>query len=362
MDIVIERFQRMNPQVFTGDDSSEDADSWLQKITGLFDRVQYDDELRLSLVTLQLRKDAERWWRGATSTLLETGVGITWDSFCETFRQEYVPESYVNAREQELIIWSRARCLSTQTTQKQEKKYEVKPQYEELSKQLIMQHAIINAMKCMRDIKGRIARPVNQLANHINRASIPRTVYQPGKSSVRDLQSPSAHHSSVVFRHNQSVCHHSDDSVGLFRHDTSVGQSQRGSKSGHQSICQSSSRCMNVCQFNIQCTMHTIQYVKTECKTQSIHKLYHVNHRNISADFTTSITAMFTLKAVKSAQFVPPTADFYLNRYNKARQFQPAPTSFHLAPSTTAEAILNIKFVKEAYTQFISSSNLNFNT
>ncbi|KZV34184.1 hypothetical protein F511_35919 [Dorcoceras hygrometricum] len=38
------------------------------------------------------------------------------------------------------------------------------------------------------------------------RASIPRTVYQPGKSSVRDLQSPSAHHSSVVFRHrNQSV-------------------------------------------------------------------------------------------------------------------------------------------------------------
>ncbi|KZV16852.1 eukaryotic translation initiation factor 4G-like [Dorcoceras hygrometricum] len=242
------------------------------------------------------------------------------------------------------------------------KKYEVKPQYEELSKQLIMQHAIINAMKCMRAIKGRIARPVNQLANHLNRASIPRMVYQPGKSSVRDLQSPSAHHSSVVFRHNQSVGHHSDDSVGLFRHDTSVGQSQRGSKSGHQSICQSGSRCMHVCQFNIQCTMHTIQYVKTECKTQSIHKLYHVNHRSISADFTTSITAMFTLKAVKFAQFVPPTADFYLNRYNKTRQFQPAPTSFHLAPSTTAEAILNLKSVKETHIQFISSSNLNFNT
>ncbi|KZV55054.1 hypothetical protein F511_11822 [Dorcoceras hygrometricum] len=132
-----------------------------------------------------------------------------------------------------------------------------------------MQHAIIDAMKCMRAIKGRIARPVNQLANHLSRASIPCTVYQPGKSSVRDLQSPSSHHSSVVFRHNQSVGHHSDDSVGLFRHDRSVGQSQRGSKS-----------------------------------------------------------AMFTLKAVKSAQFVPPTADFYLNRYNKARKFQPAPTSF----------------------------------
>ncbi|KZV44251.1 hypothetical protein F511_43005 [Dorcoceras hygrometricum] len=172
-----------------------------------------------------------------------------------------------------------------------------------------MQHAIINAMKCMRAIKDRIARPVYQLANHLSRDSIPRTVYQPRKSSVRDLQSPSAHHSSVVFRHNQSVGHHSDDSVGLFRHDTSVGQSQRGSQSGHKSICQSGSRCMHVCQFNIQCTMHTFQYVKTECKTQSIHKLYHVNHRSILADFTTSITAMFTLQAIKSAQFVPSTAD-----------------------------------------------------
>ncbi|KZV27756.1 hypothetical protein F511_38288 [Dorcoceras hygrometricum] len=38
MDVVIARFQRMNPQVFNGDDSSEDADSWLRNITGLFDR------------------------------------------------------------------------------------------------------------------------------------------------------------------------------------------------------------------------------------------------------------------------------------------------------------------------------------
>ncbi|KZV17564.1 sn1-specific diacylglycerol lipase beta-like [Dorcoceras hygrometricum] len=93
-----------------------------------------------------------------------------------------------------------------------------------------MQHAKIDAMKCMTANKGRIARPVNQLENHLSRASIPRTVYQPGKSLVRDLQSPSAHHSSVVFRHNQTVGHHSDDSVGLFRHNSSVGQSQRGSQ------------------------------------------------------------------------------------------------------------------------------------
>ncbi|KZV53107.1 hypothetical protein F511_05683 [Dorcoceras hygrometricum] len=61
-------------------------------------------------------------------------------------------------------------------TQKQENKYEVKPQYEELSKQLIMLHAIINAMKCIRSIKDWIARPVYQLANHLSQPLYPHGV------------------------------------------------------------------------------------------------------------------------------------------------------------------------------------------
>ncbi|KZV33819.1 hypothetical protein F511_28727 [Dorcoceras hygrometricum] len=94
---------------------------------------------------------------------------------------------------------------------KQENKYEVKPQYEELSKQLIMQHAIINAMKCMRVIKDRIARPVYQLANHLSQPLYPHGV-----------------------------------SIGEIIDTTHVGQSQRGFQSGHQSICQSGSRCMHI--------------------------------------------------------------------------------------------------------------------
>ncbi|KZV36661.1 hypothetical protein F511_26668 [Dorcoceras hygrometricum] len=61
------------------------------------------------------------------------------------------------------------------------RKYEVKPQYEEPSKQQIMRHAI------------------NQCYEIHESYQKNRTV---------------SHHSSVVFRHNQSVCHHSDDSVG----------------------------------------------------------------------------------------------------------------------------------------------------
>ncbi|KZV41534.1 hypothetical protein F511_06572 [Dorcoceras hygrometricum] len=117
-------------------------------------------------------------------------------------------------------------------------KYKVKPQYEELSKQLNMQHAINQCYEYMRAIKDRIARPASQLEIISIEPLYHAQQVSRWNSSVRDLQDPSAHHSSMVFRHDKSVGHHSDDSVGLFRHNKSVGQSQRGSQSGHQSICQ----------------------------------------------------------------------------------------------------------------------------
>ncbi|KZV15755.1 myosin-15-like [Dorcoceras hygrometricum] len=80
-------------------------------------------------------------------------------------------------------------------------------------KQLIMQHAIINAMKCMRAIKDRIARPVYKLENQSVEPLYHAQQVSRWKSSVRDLQDPSAHHSSVVFRHDKSVGHHSDGSI-----------------------------------------------------------------------------------------------------------------------------------------------------
>ncbi|KZV57839.1 hypothetical protein F511_29084 [Dorcoceras hygrometricum] len=141
-----------------------------------------------------------------------------------------------------------------------------------------MQHAIINAVKCMRPIKDRIARPVYQLTNHLSRASIPRTVYQPGKSSVRDLQSPSAHHRSVIGgrRSNPAV------TTPMIALDFSTHLSASHNVALNQVINQSINQAQDVCIIT-------------------------------SADFITSITAMSTVKAVKSVQFVPSSLK-YLNR------------------------------------------------
>ncbi|KZV24062.1 KH domain-containing protein-like [Dorcoceras hygrometricum] len=170
-----------------------------------------------------------------------------------------------------------------------------------------MQNAIINAMKCMRAIKDRIARPVYQLANHHNQPLYPhdvstgeiigtthlsashnvainqvinqsirlnilytRTMYQPGKSSVRDLQSP-------------------------------VSPSQLGGRHSNQIVT------IPMIALDFSGTTH-LSASHNVAINQVINQSIRLNII-ISADFTTSITAMSTLKAVKSAQFVPSTAD-----------------------------------------------------
>ncbi|KZV57990.1 folylpolyglutamate synthase-like [Dorcoceras hygrometricum] len=65
-------------------------------------------------------------------------------------------------------------------------------------------------------------------AQPISRGNHRSVIFRAGHSNT--------HQSSVVFRHHQSVGHHSNDSVGPFRHDTSVRRLQRGSFSGSQSI------------------------------------------------------------------------------------------------------------------------------
>ncbi|KZV41315.1 nuclear pore complex protein Nup98-Nup96 [Dorcoceras hygrometricum] len=78
--------------------------------------------------------------------------------------------------------------------------------------------------------QNRSRRPANQLEVHLNRASIAAQCINRGNHRFVIIR-PVSHHSSVVLRHNQSVGHHSDDTVGPFRQDTSVCRSQRGSNS-----------------------------------------------------------------------------------------------------------------------------------
>ncbi|KZV54943.1 hypothetical protein F511_35667 [Dorcoceras hygrometricum] len=54
MELVLSRFQRMNPPTLSGAEDGVTGEEWLEHMVGLFDRVQCDEERRLSLATLQL--------------------------------------------------------------------------------------------------------------------------------------------------------------------------------------------------------------------------------------------------------------------------------------------------------------------
>ncbi|KZV58296.1 thylakoid lumenal 16.5 kDa protein, chloroplastic [Dorcoceras hygrometricum] len=73
-----------------------------------------------------------------------------------------------------------------------------------------------------------------------SKASLYTTYSQPVDGNHRSVIFRGGHsitrHSSVVIRHDELVGHHSDDSVGPLRHDTSICRSQRGSFSFSQSI------------------------------------------------------------------------------------------------------------------------------
>ncbi|KZV56614.1 putative leucine-rich repeat receptor-like protein kinase [Dorcoceras hygrometricum] len=69
MELVLARFQRTNPPTFAATDGGAKAEAWLVQMEDLFDTLEYAPEKRLKLAVLQLRDDAQRWWRGTSRML-----------------------------------------------------------------------------------------------------------------------------------------------------------------------------------------------------------------------------------------------------------------------------------------------------
>ncbi|XP_073051283.1 uncharacterized protein [Primulina eburnea] len=98
MELAVARFQNMHPAKFFGNEGSDRAEGWFKH---MFNIVHYDADRRLTMVVLQLRDRAQRWWEATTNVLQQTGSQISWEVFRTKFLQEYAPPSYYSARESE---------------------------------------------------------------------------------------------------------------------------------------------------------------------------------------------------------------------------------------------------------------------
>ncbi|KZV22973.1 hypothetical protein F511_30654 [Dorcoceras hygrometricum] len=80
MELVLARFQRTNPPTFSAAEGGAMAEAWLVQMEELFNTLEYAPEKRLNLALLQLRDNAQCWWRGTSRILCDSGAVITWES------------------------------------------------------------------------------------------------------------------------------------------------------------------------------------------------------------------------------------------------------------------------------------------
>ncbi|KZT76543.1 hypothetical protein F511_46431 [Dorcoceras hygrometricum] len=74
MELVLARFQQTNPPTLADTEGGARAEAWLVQMEELFDTLEYAPEKRLKLAVLQLRDDAQRWWRSTSRMLRDSGT------------------------------------------------------------------------------------------------------------------------------------------------------------------------------------------------------------------------------------------------------------------------------------------------
>ena len=95
----LEQFLRLHPPSFKGEVDPQGVESWLKKVTKIFDAMQVADERRLTLVPYILEDEASFWWDMVTHT--EDVDQMSWDDFNELFLAKYFPEVEHEAQREE---------------------------------------------------------------------------------------------------------------------------------------------------------------------------------------------------------------------------------------------------------------------
>lgn len=97
IELVVSRFQNLNPPIFCGSEGNKKL-RVTKAMNNLFGLMEYDSNIIVRLIFVQLMDSAERWWESTTRTLRDADRFITWDALCTIFRHEYSPPSYYAAR------------------------------------------------------------------------------------------------------------------------------------------------------------------------------------------------------------------------------------------------------------------------
>jgi hypothetical protein len=86
----IERFTYLKAPTFSYSDEPLDADDWLRVIETKLDLSVYTDEECVTIAAHQLDGPAKSWWDNYFASHPNLAF-ITWQYFCEVFREQCLP-------------------------------------------------------------------------------------------------------------------------------------------------------------------------------------------------------------------------------------------------------------------------------
>jgi len=93
-------FRRLNPSVFSGEESHLDDEQWLIDTEKLLVVARVSKANRVDVVKIQLSRIARIWWLAEESHLLGP---VSWKTFSEVFLAKFFPDMTKSEMEQKLI-------------------------------------------------------------------------------------------------------------------------------------------------------------------------------------------------------------------------------------------------------------------
>ena len=83
---LMEKFRRLNPPVFKGDDRPSAMDGWVREMEKIFQVIQCTDGEKVDLATYMLQDRADVWWQATKRNTFAGRQVVGWQEFVREFR------------------------------------------------------------------------------------------------------------------------------------------------------------------------------------------------------------------------------------------------------------------------------------
>ncbi|XP_073120181.1 uncharacterized protein [Henckelia pumila] len=99
----LHRFVQIGPKPLLGGETPEVAEDWIERIENCFHAFKCSEDQKMEVATFLLEGCARKWWKSASTPVLEKHGHVWWPDFCRLFCQLYFSPALRQVKAIELI-------------------------------------------------------------------------------------------------------------------------------------------------------------------------------------------------------------------------------------------------------------------